>query len=306
MDVLEWSGPYLQDKGVPQGRLDAEHLLAGALGVRRLDLYLRFDQPLDSGDLAAYKPLLRRRAAREPLQYVLGSAPFRTLDLAVDPRVAIPRPETEHMLDALADAVAPAAPFEAALDVGTGSGAIAISLLAEGLAQSVTATDVSAGALAVARANAQACGRSAVAFRQGAGMRAATPNTFDLILSNPPYLSEAVWRSAEPEVRDWEPREAMVGGPGGLGVLRTLADGVGDVLRPGGWAGFEVGDGQAGDVVAMLRETGVAETVSVHEDLAGMPRYVFMRRDAGPTRAPGAGPGSARTDSRSVLEPEHD
>ncbi len=281
MDVIEWSGPYLQEKGVPQGRLDAEHLLAGALGVRRLDLYLRFDQPLEPRDLAAYKPLLRRRAAREPLQYVLGTAPFRTLDLAVDPRVAIPRPETEHLIDALAEAASPAGPFEAALDIGTGSGAIAISLAAEGLAQTVTATDVSAEALAVARANAEACGQAAVSFRHGAGTQAAEPQTYDLILSNPPYLSEAGWVSAEPEIREWEPRLAMVGGARGLGVLRALTAGLGQLLRPGGWVGFEVGDGQADDAAAMLRATGLGETASVRRDLAGRPRYVLMRRDAG-------------------------
>lgn len=297
MEVIEWSGPYLQEKGVAQGRLDAEHLLASVLGVRRLDLYLRFDQPLELRDLAAYKPLLRRRAAREPLQYVLGSAPFRTLDLAVDPRVAIPRPETEHMIDALADAAAPTGPFKAALDVGTGSGAIAISLLAEGLAQSVIATDASVEALDVARANAEVCGHPAVEFRQGAGTQAAAPGAFDLILSNPPYLSEAGWRRTEPEVRLWEPRAAMVGGPRGLGVLRALAAGLGEVLRPGGWAGFEVGDGQAGDVVAMLRGTGLAETVSVRDDLAGTPRYVFMRRDAGPAARQTSNRGSPHADS---------
>ena len=197
MEVIRWSGTYLSEKGVENGRLNAEHLLALVLGMQRLQLYLHFDRPLAKGELAQYKPLLRRRAAREPLQYVLSSAPFRNLQLQVDRRVAIPRPETEYMIDVLMRVAGPDRVFSSALDVGTGSGAIALALAAEGLARSVTATDLSADALATARGNAVAAGLTGIRFEAGCLLEPVAARTFDLVLSNPPYLTEAEWRSAE-------------------------------------------------------------------------------------------------------------
>ncbi len=282
--MVAWSGQYLEDKGVPRGRLDAEHLLASVFGIKRLELYLRFDQPMDARERAAYKPLLLRRGAREPLQYVLGSAPFRTLELAVDRRVAIPRPETEQLVEELVEVAGWDVPFESALDLGTGSGAIAISLAAEGLAERVTATDASEGALAVARLNAAACGQPGIRFRQGDGAQAVAGATFDVVLSNPPYLTEEQWAGAAPEVRDWEPRRAMVAGADGLAVMKSFADGLRRCLMPGGWAGFEIGDGQAEAASRVLRAAVSPEDGRLHvrRDLSGRPRYVFARRDGAP------------------------
>ena len=280
MEVIRWSGTYLSEKGVENGRLNAEHLLAHVLGMERLQLYLHFDRPLDQAELAEYKPLLRRRAAREPLQYVLGSAPFRNLHLSVDPRVAIPRPETEYMIDVLMRVAGAERVFESALDVGTGSGAIALALAAEGLARSVTATDISDVALAAARGNAAAVGVAGIDFRAGRLLEPVADRIFDLVLSNPPYLTEVEWRSAEPEVREWEPRGAMVAGDAGLEVIRGLVDGIPGALRPGGWVGLEVGCAQA-DTVAGLLEAGPGlDAVGVHDDLTGRRRYVFARRIA--------------------------
>lgn len=278
MEIARWSGDYLLGKGVEDGRLNAEYLLACVLGIDRLQLYLDFDRPLAEAELAVYRPLLRRRAAREPLQYLLGSAPFRNLDVRVDPRVAIPRPETEFLLDVVARVAGRDRIFESALDVGTGSGAIAIALAAEELARSVTATDLSADALDVARMNARACGQTGIDFRRGSLLDPVGGLTFDLVLSNPPYLSEEEWRGTEPEVREWEPRGAMVAGQGGLALIRELVAGVDAVLRPEGWLGLEVGSAQGEIVAGFLRDSGHFRSVEVHDDLAGRQRYVSARR----------------------------
>lgn len=277
MDVIRASGDYLNGKGLEHGRLDAEHLLAHVLGMGRLHLYLHFDRPLTLAERGRFKPLLRRRAAREPLQYILGSAPFRNLMLDVDRRVAIPRPETEYLIDVLQRVAGPDRVFESALDVGTGSGAIALALAAEGVARSVTATDLSAAALAAARHNAAAAGIT-IDFREGRLLEPVADLNFDLVLSNPPYLTEAEWRSAQPEVKEWEPRMAMVGGEDGLEVIRGLVGGLDDALRPGGWVGLEIGNSQEEAVVRMLEAVPALGSVGVHDDLAGRQRYVLARK----------------------------
>ena len=281
MEVIRLSGDYLAGKGVDDGRLNAEQLLAHVLRTERLQLYLHFDRPLGEEELADFKRLLKRRAAREPLQYVLGTAQFRTLELRVDPRVAIPRPETEYMIDVLLRAAGGRGPFEAALDVGTGSGAIALALAAEGIARSVVATDVSAAALELARHNAGAAGVDGVEFRAGDLLGPVKGGTFDLVLSNPPYLAEADWLATEPEIREWEPRVAMVARESGLGVISRLIGGLDGLLRAGGWIGFEVGSEQVATVAAMMEACPGFERVQVHDDLAGRRRYVFARQLAG-------------------------
>lgn len=282
MDVVRAAGDYLGDRGIEHGRLDAEHLLAHVLGMGRLHLYLHFDRPLTLAERGRFKPLLRRRAAREPLQYILGSAPFRNLLLDVDRRVAIPRPETEYLIDVLRRIAGRDRVFDSALDVGTGSGAIALALAKEGVARSVTATDLSAAALAVARRNAAAADITAIDFREGRLLEPVADRNFDLVLSNPPYLTEAEWRSAQPEVREWEPRVAMVAGEDGLEVIRGLLCGLHGVLRPGGWVGLEVGNSQPDEVVRMLDAVPALGPAAVHDDLAGRQRYVFARKRKDP------------------------
>ncbi|MXW15943.1 MAG: peptide chain release factor N(5)-glutamine methyltransferase [Gemmatimonadetes bacterium] len=286
MDVIRASGEYLDGKGLEHGRLDAEHLLAHVLDAGRLHLYLHFDRPLSVDERGRLKPLLRRRGQREPLQYILGSAPFRELVLDVDRRVAIPRPETEYLIDVLQRAAGRDRVFESALDVGTGSGAIALALATEGLARAVTATDISTAALAVARNNAAASGVATIDFREGRLLEPVAGRTFDLVLSNPPYLTEEEWRSAQPEVRQWEPRTAMVSGEDGLEVIRGLVNGLGDILRPGGWVGLEVGNSQAETVVHMLEAVPGLDAAGVHDDLTGRPRYVLGRKTGEPQAQP--------------------
>jgi release factor glutamine methyltransferase len=279
--MMEWSGEYLEDKGVVCGRLDAEHLLASVLGLGRLDLYLQFDRPLVAAELDRYRPLLKRRARREPLQYILGRAAFRELDLEVDGRVLIPRPETEILLDEVLEwAKAHAGAQARALDLGTGSGAIALSLVLEGPFESVVATDSSEAALEVARRNAEAAGLSErLDFRLGSffdPVREA--EVFDLVVSNPPYVAEGEAPSLEPEVRDWEPGDALFAGPDGLVALRAIVAGAGPRLRPGGLLALEVGLGQAGPVTAMLEATGQYVDLRVRRDLTGRERVVLSRR----------------------------
>lgn len=278
LEVIAVGARYLQERGVESGRLNAEHLLARVLGMDRLQLYLHFDRPLGAGELSRFKPLLRRRAAREPLQYVLGSAPFRNLELEVGPAVAIPRPETEYLIDVVRTAAGGDRVFDAALDVGTGSGCIAISLADEGVARSVTATDISADALEVARRNAAASGQPGIDFRRGALLEPVEGMTFDLVISNPPYLTDEEWDCAQPEVREWEPRLAMVAGDGGMAVTRDLAAAVERVLRPGGWIGLEVDWTRADTVAALLGACSGLRDVTVHRDLAGRSRYVLAVR----------------------------
>ena len=279
--MIEWSGEYLEGKGIVRGRLDAEHLLADVLGLGRLELYLQFDRPLLAAELDQYRPLLKRRATREPLQYILGRAAFRELDLEVDGRVLIPRPETEILLDEVLEwAGAHAGAQARGLDVGTGSGAIALSLVLEGPFELVVATDSSEGALEVARCNAEAAGLGEkVEFRLGSYFEPVSEaEVFDLVVSNPPYVAEGEAPSLEPEVREWEPGDALFAGPDGLVALRAIIVGAGSRLRPGGLLALEVGVGQAGPVVAMLEDTGEYVDARVRRDLTGRERMVLTRR----------------------------
>ncbi|MGI9627118.1 MAG: peptide chain release factor N(5)-glutamine methyltransferase [Longimicrobiales bacterium] len=278
MHMVRWSTAYLDERQIEGPRLDAEMLLAHALGTERLQLYLQFDRPLTAGELKAYKPLLKRRAAREPIQYILGSTPFRTLELSVDPRALIPRPETEFLLDVILQASG-SHPFSRALDVGTGTGAIALSLAAEKLAHSVCATDVSEEALELARANAERNDLEGVVdFRVGPCTVPFDGQAFDLIVSNPPYVPDQEWEETAPEVRDWEPSLALKGGHDGLDMVRTLIQEVPAKLKPGGWLALELASPQTTEVEEALRAEGNFAEAQTQEDLTGRTRYVLARK----------------------------
>lgn len=281
--LMRWSGSYLEGKGIERGRLDAEHLLAHALGVPRLQLYLQFDRPLEQEELDLFRPLLKRRAQREPLQYILGRAAFRELDLKVDPRVLVPRPETEVLVEeVLTWAAARARSDLSALDLGTGSGAIALALALEGPFTRVVATDASADALEVAGENARDAALSgAVELRHGSLFDVVRRGeTFDVVVSNPPYVSDDEMASLEPEVRSWEPRGALAGGADGLSVIRMIVAGAAGHLVEDGLLALEVGAGQAGAVVSAVESAGTYEAVRVRRDLAGRERVVLARRAA--------------------------
>jgi release factor glutamine methyltransferase len=285
--LILWSAKYLTDRGIEQGRLDAEHLLAHALGVGRMQLYLQHERPLAPEELAAFRPLLLRRAAREPLQYILGRTPFREIELSTDRRGLVPRPETEVLVQVVLDwARGRAAELEAqtgvpqerplsAADVGTGTGCIALSLAREGPFERVVATDASHEALDLASENVRRNGLEAwVELRAGALLEPLAGERYDALVSNPPYIAESERDALQPEVRDFEPGLALYAGPDGLAVLAPLVSGAARHLRPGGLLALEVGAGQSGRVSTLIEQTSAFEPPRVHRDLSRRPRIV--------------------------------
>ena len=275
--LILWSAEYLTQKGVSSGRLDAEHLLAHVLGVSRLQLYLEFERSLTVDELDGFRPLLKRRAAREPLQYIIGQQPFRELELKVCPGVLIPRPETEQLVDVVLEWIAGSSiDRPTILDVGTGTGAIGLSLAMEARAV-VVATDVSGAALEVARENREAADLTdTVALHLGSLFEPLDDNArFDVIVSNPPYVAEVDEDALEPEVRDWEPRGALFAGADGLDVIRSLVAGAARYLRTGGLLALEVGSGQAGTVAPLLEAAEGYTAVRIRRDHAGIERFVL-------------------------------
>jgi release factor glutamine methyltransferase len=251
--------------GVEEARFDAEVLLEHATGWDRARLAANPDLEIPADSARRFAEMVRRRLRREPVAYIVGAKWFRNIELAVDPRVLIPRPETELLVE-LAIELRPAT----ALDVGTGSGAIALAIADELPGCEVTACDTSSGALEVARANAQRLGLTdRVRFVEGTVPEG---ETFDLTLANLPYVAESQWRSLQPEVNEWEPREALLAGADGLDAIR-------DVIRraSGGTLALEVGDGQAATVAGLLEEAGF-DSVQDRNDLAGIERVVWGRR----------------------------
>ncbi len=249
--------------------MDAELLAEKALGLRRTELYLDRERPLADDETAELERLLARRARREPLAYVLGEWGFRRLTLKVDPRVLVPRPETEvvvqRCLDLLGDL-----PKPAVLDVGTGSGAIALAIADEHPGACVTAIDVSAEALELAEENARATGLEVFFERRDVGDGLA--GSYDLVVSNPPYVSAEEIEQLEPEVRDWEPRIATVGKEHSALIAEEAAR----VLVQGGHLVLEVADGRADEVSRLLGECGYEE-VRAGRDLTGRDRVVEGR-----------------------------
>jgi release factor glutamine methyltransferase len=244
LDVIQRSADFLAKKGVASPRLQVELLLAHALGMPRMKLYLNFERVLTAGELDTLRALVQRRGQREPLQYIVGSASFCGLEMALNPKVLIPRPETELLAERGWKFLQNCAGTPTALDLGTGSGCLAIALARNAPASQIHATDFSGEALEVARQNAE---RHEVAGRirwHRGDVFAAVPAElrFDLIVSNPPYIPSARIDTLEPEVREHEPRSALDGGADGLDFYRRMAAEGRPFLRPGGRLMVELDD----------------------------------------------------------------
>jgi len=287
LELLNWTADYFRRLGLENPRLNAEILLGKVLGLERIMLYARFDQEVGERQREEFRELVRRRAAREPLQYLVGAWEFYGRRFELTPAVLIPRQETELVVEKCLEK-APDAPLWAA-DIGTGSGAIAVTIAAERPALHVIATDLSEEALAVAARNAAAHSVSdRVHIARGElaePVRALLPADragLDLLVSNPPYIPTARIEGLEPEVRDHEPRQALDGGPDGLDVLRRLIPAAADLLVPGGWLVLELGEEQAGPVRQLAGQTGALQMTSIETttDACGCERVFCGRKRA--------------------------
>ena len=272
-EIKERTEAFFKKKSVPNAKLDTDILIAHSLGIKRLDIYLDLDRPLTEAQLTDLRSLVKRRASREPLQYIIGITEFYGLTLKVDPRALIPRHETEELIELIVERLE--APPKRILDLGTGSGAIALALASRYSDAEVTATDQSEGAITLAKENALALNLSSrVTFIKGNWFEPLDEGArFDLIVSNPPYLTEAEMQTAEPEVVDHEPHNALASGQEGLDDLGLLFKSVPRHLAEGGLLALETGIGQADAIKAMALE------VSLHgqsvEDLSEHPRFFF-------------------------------
>lgn len=269
LKVLSWTTTYLHEKGVENARREAEWLLCEVTGLDRMGLYLHFDKPLQEDELAAYRSLVLRRGRREPLQHIIGSQEFDGLEFIVSKDVLIPRYDTETLIE---EVVRRFPSPRTILDIGTGSGCIAIALARRLPEASVTAVDISAEALVIARQNALRHGVT-IEFLQGSYFEAVGTRRFDLIVSNPPYITTAELVDLQPEVRDFEPRLALDGGLDGLTAYRQIVSFASVHLVPSGSLVVEVGAGQAPEVSELFVEAGFNAIVNT-PDSAGIQRVV--------------------------------
>lgn len=283
LELLRWTTRHFGERGIDSARLDAELLLAHALGCERLHLYVDYEKPVAEAERARFRELVKARAGeRVPVSILLGRREFWSLSLEVTRDVLTPRPETETLVAALLDACPERDAALSVLDLGTGSGAIALAIAHERPNARITATDVSGAALAVARRNAEALGcADRVHFVVGSWFEPVAAELaggarFDAVVSNPPYVARQDAATLPPELRH-EPEGALFGGDDGTDCLRVLAAGVAGALAPGGFAAFELDPRQADVVAGWLGAAGLVE-IAVHRDAAQRPRVVSGRR----------------------------
>lgn len=239
IDVIQKTTDFFSTKRIENARLNAEIIIAKALNVNRLDLYLQFDQSMDSEDLDQIRDLVRRRGRREPWQYIFGEVDFFNLNLKIDRRALIPRPETEEFIDLIIK-IMDRDPDNIA-DLGTGSGAIALALAKHYPESHVLAVDSSVEALSLARDNINLSELSCRVQIQNSDWFKDINGKYDLIVANPPYLSEAEWNNSQPEVNIYEPREALVADENGLNALKHILSCSLDYLSAGGLIALETG-----------------------------------------------------------------
>jgi release factor glutamine methyltransferase len=282
LEVIQKSAEFLSRKGVESPRLQAELLLAHALKLPRMKLYLNFERQLTPAEADTTRELVKRRGQREPLQHILGSTSFCGFEIAVNRHVLVPRPETELLAEHGWQFLSTRNPQPAtALDFGTGSGCIAIALAAKCPAAAIVALEISPDALTLAQQNAARHGvAERIRFLQGEAL-AILPDgiRFELVISNPPYIPSAEIESLQPEVRDYDPRGALDGGPDGLDCIRLLAAQAASRLQSGGRLMVEFGDGQA-EAVQRIFEAQKWVVEAVQEDYTRRQRILIARRTA--------------------------
>ena len=276
-EIKERTEDFFKEKGVPNPQLDTDLLIAHSLGIKRLDLYLDLDRPLTEAQLTNLRPLVKRRAQREPLQYILGSVEFCSLHLKVDRRALIPRPETEELVDCIVQQFIGREAPEKILDLGTGTGALALALATIYPEAVVLAIDASEDALALAAENTESLGLGdRVSLRQGSWfVPIENCEQFDLIVSNPPYLTHEEMTTAESEVVDHEPDMALVSGVDGLDDLRAIISEAPNYLKAGGILAMETGIAQH-EALAKLSQAVAMDSESI-EDMSARPRFFFCR-----------------------------
>ncbi|MBX6311715.1 MAG: peptide chain release factor N(5)-glutamine methyltransferase [Isosphaeraceae bacterium] len=273
--LLTWTADFLKRKGSESPRLDAEVLLAEVLGWQRVQLYTHFEEEVGERARAQFRDLVRRRAEGCPVAYLVGRKEFFSLPLTVSPAVLIPRPDTETVVVTFLE-LFKGHPGPLALDIGTGSGCIAIACTSQHKTARFLATDISAEALAVAEANARKLGvADRIAFHQGDLYEPiAEAGPFDAILSNPPYIPTDVVPTLEPGVRDYEPHTALDGGSDGLRVVARLIEGAPARLKPGGYLILEIGTAQEEPVRALIAARPELKLAPTIRDAANHPRVV--------------------------------
>lgn len=277
--LLNWTTDYLAKKGIENPRADAQILLAHVLKCNKVDLIIRYNEEPREAERARFRELIQRRVASWPVAYLVGSRDFYLLSFEVSPDVLIPRPDTETLvLEALGFLKPLNKP--AILDIGTGSGCIAVSIAHQKKDSLVTAIDISPDALAVAKRNASKhCVAERITFFQGDLFAPLPPGrSFDLIVSNPPYIAQGEFAGLAPDVRDHEPRVALDGGPDGLAFYRRIAMGAGKYLLPGGKLLIEIGYSQEEAVRGIFGFQNELELGSTLKDVAAHPRVIAAKK----------------------------
>lgn len=283
LSAIEWTTEFFRRKEMDSPRLDAEVLLAHVLGWQRIDLYTKFDSPLEKAELAAYRELIQKRAVHWPVKYLVGHTEFMSLDLRVTQDVLIPRPDTEVLVGRALEIVKPREDAPVVADLGTGSGNIAVAIAKYAERALVYASDVSARGVQLAAENARANEvDERIQFLEGDLFEpfaaSGLAGKVDLLVSNPPYVAQGEYARLAPEIQTYEPSEALLAGTDGLDFFRRIAAGAGDFVKTGGAVLLEIGSTQAEDVVRMLEDSGCFDGIQVHQDLGQLPRVVEARR----------------------------
>ena len=277
LDLVEWTENYFRESGITTPRLDAEVLLGFVLQKSRLQLYLSFEMPVFPDHLSVFRQLVQRRKEHTPVSYLTNHREFMSIDFYVDSRVLIPRPETEILVEYVLDRTSTHGPISL-VDIGTGSGAIAVSLAFNRPEWHIVATDISIDALAVAKTNATRH-QTQIEFRSGDMLSTleSVDDKFDWIVSNPPYISSQDYKILPPDVRNFEPKLALASPPDGLQLIRILIESAPNYLKPNGRLAIEIGKGQRLDVEDFVHRSKKYQKIDFIPDLSGVARILVVQ-----------------------------